>query len=92
MKTRKEIITKIIELTPGFELAEEAYFSAVEEKQKRKEYSQIDFLKLESEYEILKEKIKILRWIIYSKNKKKEKLQHESSNNNQKRKRPSNIL
>jgi len=64
MKTKKEIEDKIAELTPGFELAEESYFSMIEEKQEGGEIYQSDFLKIESEYEILKKEIETLEWVL----------------------------
>jgi hypothetical protein len=66
MKSRKEIINRIIELTPEFEKAEEAYFSIVEEKQSGEDIYAADFLKIESEYEILKKEIETLQWVVYS--------------------------
>ncbi len=65
MKKRREIIKKIVELTPEFEQAREAYFSAIEEKQEGGEIYQVDFLKIESEYEILKKEIETLQWVIF---------------------------
>jgi len=49
MRTKQEILKKIAELTPEFELAEEAYFSSIEEKQNGEDIYMADFLKLESE-------------------------------------------
>jgi len=66
MKNREEILQKIAELTPEFERAEEAYFSVIEEKQEGGEIYQSDFLKIESEYEILKKEIETLHWVIDS--------------------------
>lgn len=66
MKNREEILKKIAELTPEFEQAEEAYFSSVEEKQSGEDIYMVDFLKLESEYEILKKEIETLYWVIGS--------------------------
>lgn len=65
MKTRREIIKKIVELKPEFERAEDAYFSAIEEKQQGGEIYHADFLKLESEYEIIKKEIETLQWVVY---------------------------
>ena len=66
MKNREEILKKIAELTPEFEQAEEAYFSSVEEKQSGEDIYMADFLKLESEYEIIKKEIETLYWVIDS--------------------------
>ncbi len=65
MKKRREIIKKIAELTPEFEQAKEAYFSAIEEKQEGGEIYQVDFLRIESEYEILKKEIETLQWVVF---------------------------
>lgn len=64
MKNREEILQKIAELTPEFELAEEAYFSMIEEKQEGGDIYTADFLKIESEYEIIKKEIETLQWVI----------------------------
>ena len=64
MKNREEILQKIAELTPEFEQAEEAYFSSIEEKQSGEDIYMADFLKLESEYEILKKEIETLEWVL----------------------------
>lgn len=64
MKKREEILQKIAELTPDFEQAEEAYFSSVEEKQSGEDIYMVDFLKLESEYEIIKKEIETLQWVL----------------------------
>jgi hypothetical protein len=66
MKNREEILQKIAELTPEFEQAEEAYFSSIEEKQSGEDIYMADFLKLESEYEVLKKEIETLYWVIDS--------------------------
>lgn len=57
---------KIAELTPEFEKAEEAYFSVIEEKQSGEDIYTSDFLKIESEYEIIKKEIETLQWVIDS--------------------------
>lgn len=64
MKTKKEIEDKIAELIPNLELAEESYFSMIEEKREGGEIYQSDFLKIESEYEILKMEIETLEWVL----------------------------
>lgn len=64
MKTRQEIEDKIKELTPAFELAEESYFSIIEEKQGGEGVCKFDFIKIESEYEILKKEIETLEWVM----------------------------
>jgi len=64
MRTNKEIQDKINELTPSFESAEESYFSLVEKKQKGEKISDIDFLKTENEYEVLKKEIETLEWTL----------------------------
>jgi len=46
------------------QLAEESYFSIIEEKREGKEVSNIDFLKIENEYELLKKEHEILLWIL----------------------------
>ena len=65
MKTRKQIIDRIVELRPVFEQAEEAYFLAIEEKQQGGEMYHADFIKLESDYEIIKKEIETLQWVVY---------------------------
>lgn len=64
MRTKKEIQDKIDLLMPDLELARESYFSAVEDKQKGKEMSQLDFLKIESEFELLKKELESLEWVL----------------------------
>jgi len=64
MKNKKDIEDKIAELAPNLELAEESYFSMIEEKQGGGEIYQLDFLKIESEYEILKKEIETLEWVL----------------------------
>jgi hypothetical protein len=64
MKNKKDIEDKIAELAPNLELAEESYFSMIEEKQSGGEIYQSDFLKIESEYEILKKEIETLEWVL----------------------------
>jgi len=65
MKSRTEIIKKIAELKPELELAEDAYFSAIEEKQNGGEIYPFDFLKIQSEYELIKTKVESLQWVVY---------------------------
>lgn len=64
MRTKQEILKKIANLTPEFEKAEEAYFSSIEEKQNFEDIYMVDFLKLESEYEIIKKEIETLEWVL----------------------------
>ena len=64
MKNKKDIEDKIAELAPNLELAEESYFSMIEEKQGGGKIYQLDFLKIESEYEILKKEIETLEWVL----------------------------
>jgi hypothetical protein len=64
MRNIHEIEQRIKELTPQFELAEEAYFSTVQEKQEGGEIYEVDFLKIESEYEILKKELGALQWVL----------------------------
>lgn len=64
MKTKKEIQNRIDELSLEFQLAEQSYFSVIEEKQEGGEIYQSDFLKIESEYEILKKEIETLEWVL----------------------------
>lgn len=49
---------------PDLELARESYFSAVEDKQKGKGLSQLDFLKIESEFELLEKELESLIWVL----------------------------
>ena len=64
MKTLTEIKDKIKGLTPDLELAQESYFSIVKDKQEGKEVSKIDFMRIESEYEILKKEVETLEWAL----------------------------
>lgn len=64
MRTKKEIEESILELTPLLELAEESYFSMIESKQKGEEISQIDFMKISSDYDVLKIEIETLQWVL----------------------------
>ena len=64
MRTNKEIVERIRELKKELEPIEDSYFSAVEAKQNKEEVSQIDFLKIESEYEILKKELSALLWVL----------------------------
>ena len=64
MKTRKEILERLKELAPEMEIAKKAYFLAVEEKQKGEIVSEVDFLKIESEYELIRKEIESLKWVI----------------------------
>ena len=64
MRNKNEIQERINELTKEFELAEESYFSMVQEKQEGGEIYEVDFLKIESEYEVLKKEIETLEWVL----------------------------
>ena len=64
MKTREEIQERINEITPKFELAQDSYFSFVKDKQEGKEVSEVDFMRIESECEIIKKEIETLEWSI----------------------------
>jgi len=64
MRTRKEIEARIKKLTPQLEIAEESYFSTIQEKQGGGEIYEADFLKIESEYEILKKEMETLEWVL----------------------------
>jgi hypothetical protein len=64
MRNKHEIQERIDELTPKFELAEESYFSTIEEKQGGEDVYESDFLKIESDYEILKKEIETLQWVL----------------------------
>jgi len=64
MRNKHEIEERISELIKEFELAEESYFSMVQEKQEGGEIYEVDFLKIESEYEILKKEIETLEWVL----------------------------
>jgi hypothetical protein len=79
MRTRREIVKRIAELKPEFERAEEAYFSAIEEKQEGGEIYHADFLKLESDYEILKKEIETLQWVVYTDSGENEKEQEDEN-------------
>lgn len=78
MKSRKEIIQRIIELTPEFEKAQEFYFSTIKAKQAGDSICQTDFLKIESEYEILKKEIETLQWVVYENQEEKNKTNESS--------------
>jgi hypothetical protein len=64
MRTNKEIENRIEELTPAYELAEDSYFSTLQEKSEGEIVNEVDFLKIESEYEILKKEIESLEWVL----------------------------
>ena len=55
MKTKQEIIERVRELKIELEPVEDSYFLAVEAKQNKEEISQTDFLKIESEYETMRQ-------------------------------------
>ncbi|MEK6828519.1 MAG: hypothetical protein AABY15_00100 [Nanoarchaeota archaeon] len=77
MKNRNEIIKKIVELTPEFEKAQESYFSVIKAKQSGENISQADFIKIESEYEVLKKEIETLQWVVYG---DQEEIENEKTN------------
>ena len=79
MKTRREIVKRIAELRPEFDKVEEIYFSTIEEKQEGGEIYQADFLKIESEYEILKKEIETLQWVVYSDSGENKKQQEDEN-------------
>ena len=64
MRTKKEIQERIKELTPAYELAEDSYFSILRDKSEGETVNEVDFLKIESEYEILKKEIETLQWVL----------------------------
>jgi len=64
MRNKREIQERIDELVPKMELAEESYFSTIEEKQGGEDVYESDFLKIESDYEILKKEIETLQWVL----------------------------
>lgn len=73
MKNRIEVTKRIIEVRKEFELAEESYFSTIQEKQEGGEIYEVDFLKIESEYEVLKKELETLEWFLEETNYKKAK-------------------
>jgi len=81
MKSRREILKRIVELKPELEAAEESYFSAVKDKQTGKEISQIEFLKIESEYEIIRKEVETLQWAISIDTESKEERVNNSLSN-----------
>lgn len=64
MKTKQEIQERIYELLPNLETAEESYFNTLKEKSEGEIVNESDFLKIESEYEILKKEIETLQWVL----------------------------
>jgi len=64
MKTKQKIQDRIKELTPAFELAEDSYFASVQEKQEGGDVYEAGFIKIESEYEVLKKEIDALEWVL----------------------------
>lgn len=65
MRTKEEIQEKIEELTPDLELAEDSYFSMVNEKMTGGRFvNESDFLKIESEYEVIKKEMETLKWVL----------------------------
>lgn len=79
MKKRREIIKRIAELKPEFEKAEDIYFSTIQEKQGGEDVYHADFLKIESEYELLKKEIETLQWVIYGDSGEQTKKRDEDS-------------
>ncbi len=83
MKNQKEIRDRIKELTPKLELAEDSYFSTIQEKQSGGEIYHADFIKIESEYELLKKEVDTLKWVLsnsYYERSKQEIKKEETSN------------
>ena len=68
MKSREEILNKIAQLTPEFEVAEESYFLMIKSKQSGENIDKSDFLKIESEYDVLKKEIETLNWVLSNEN------------------------
>lgn len=64
MRNQREIQNRIDELAPMLELAEESYFSAVSDKESGNVFNEVDFLKLESEMEIIKSELEALEWVL----------------------------
>jgi hypothetical protein len=64
MKSRMEIENRILELTPEFELAEESYFSAIDDKCRGLLASQVEFARITLEYESIKKEIEALDWVL----------------------------
>ena len=64
MRTDKEIIEKIRRLKEELQPAEDSYFSSIESKQKGEIVSDIDFLRIESEYEMIKKELNTLLWVL----------------------------
>lgn len=79
MKSRRDIVKRIAELRPEFEEAERIYFSTIQEKQEGGEIYQADFLKIESDYEILKKEIETLQWVVYGDIGENEKQQEDEN-------------
>ena len=64
MRTDKEIVEKIRRLKEELQPAEDSYFSSIESKQKGEIVSDIDFLRIESEYEMIKKELNTLLWVL----------------------------
>jgi len=64
MRSKKEIQDRIDKLIPQLEKAEESYFTTIQEKQEGGEIYTSDFVKIESEYELLKKEVETLEWIL----------------------------
>jgi|AntRauMFilla1563_2_1112583.scaffolds.fasta_scaffold26782_3 hypothetical protein len=64
MRNKQEIQNKIDALEPEVFAAEESYYSMINEKQTGGRINESDFLKIESEYEILKKEIETLQWVL----------------------------
>lgn len=64
MRTDKEIVEKIRILKEELQPAEDSYFSSIESKQKGEIVSDIDFLRIESEYEMINKELDTLLWVL----------------------------
>lgn len=64
MRTLEEIENRLSELHQDFETSENSYFEAVASKQKGEAISSVDFMQIESEYEIIKKEIETLEWVL----------------------------
>jgi len=64
LKTKQEIEKRIEELRPDYDLAEDSYFNTLQDKSEGEIVNEVDFLKIESDYEILKIEIETLEWVL----------------------------
>lgn len=64
MRTDKEIVEKIRKLRVDIQPAEDSYFLAIESKQNGEIISEVDFFKIESEYDIIKKELNTLLWVL----------------------------